>query len=107
MTNALGRSRMAWTVLRIAYIPLDLIAQLPRGKARRSRCIDLLDVTTAGLIQNRDAVASRSRPGRVRQRGGKSGVTEVAVDHAATVAICGVVASISAGMSSAMGSVCM
>ena len=37
--------------------------------------------------------------GRVRQRGGKSCVAEVALDHAATVVICGVVSSISAGMS--------
>ena len=37
----------------------------------------------------------------------KLGVAGVAVDHSATVVICGVLASISAGMSSAIGSVCM
>ena len=45
--------------------------------------------------------------GRARQRGGKLGVAEVAVDHAATVVICGVLASNIVGMSSAIGSVCM
>eukprot|EP01035_Chromulina_nebulosa_P022322 gene22322-28908_t len=47
-----------------------------------------------------------STKGHVRQRGGKSGLAEVAVDHAATVVICGVVASLSTSMRSAMGSVC-
>jgi len=52
------------------------------------------------------ASSSRKR-GHVRQRGGNSCVAEVAVDHAAAVVICCVAASISAGMSSAIGSVCM
>ncbi len=45
--------------------------------------------------------------GHVRQRGGICGVVEVAIDQAATVAICGGMASISGGVSSAMTSVCM
>ena len=52
-------------------------------------------------------VSEARRLGRVRQRGGKLGIAEVAVDHAATVVICGVLASLSVGMRSAMGSVCM
>jgi hypothetical protein len=53
-----------------------------------------------------DEIRERIR-GHVRQHGGNSCVAEVAVDHAATVVICGVVASINVGMSSAIGSVCM
>ena len=45
--------------------------------------------------------------GHVRQRGGNSGVAEVAVDHAAAVAIWVGTASIIVGVSSAIGSVCM
>lgn len=45
--------------------------------------------------------------GRVRQRGGKSGVAEVVMDHSAAVAICGGTASSIGSISSAIGSVCM
>ena len=45
--------------------------------------------------------------GHVRQRGGNSGVAEVAVDHAAAVAIWVGTASIIVGVSSAIGSVCI
>ncbi len=48
-----------------------------------------------------------ARVGHVRQRGGICGVVEVARDQAATVEICGGMASINGGVSSAMTSVCM
>ncbi len=49
----------------------------------------------------------RLRRGHVRQCGGISNCLEVAADHAAAVEICGGTASIVAGVSSAMASVCM
>ena len=45
--------------------------------------------------------------GHVRQRGGKLCVVELAMDHAAMVAIWVGTASINGGMSSAIASVCM
>jgi hypothetical protein len=58
------------------------------------------------------AIAGRDRPteesvGHVRQRGGKSGVVEMATGHAATVAIWFGTALMVCGVSSAIGSVCM
>jgi hypothetical protein len=50
---------------------------------------------------------SHALMGHVRQCGGISNCLEVAADHAAAVEICGGTASIVAGVSSAMASVCM
>ena len=61
--------------------------------------------STRGIAMPRDTEPEGL--GHVRQHGGNSCVDEVAVDHAATVVICGVVASINVGMSSAIGYVCM
>jgi hypothetical protein len=50
-----------WLQVKIFTInTLPVTAQPPRRKPCRARCIDLLDVTTAGLIQDWDEAASRS-----------------------------------------------
>ena len=58
-------------------------------------------------LETEDVRLRRAVSGHVRQRGGNSGVAEVATDHAAMVAIWVGTASISGGVSSAIASVCM
>ncbi len=99
---------VAWRQLRQQVIIFDKAVRILVKS--RPACRHLIGVPGIGVLSVLAYVSMIEDPTRfdhVRQRGGNSGLSEVAAGHAATVENWVAIASVNGGVSSAIASVCM